>query len=184
MKISRLQWVYREWQARMDELWWGATGNFCFCIFSCQKRTFLQWQNFCQHKFVSKIYFCPHTRYFLPRYHLPLFALLLRAPKSKFLGVWCFFVERNDGIQLLESPIPTTPTTTTTSQKASSGDISGTKRGSIDPLVSRGGRYIDEKLSKADKSVFLKLSAIYRYRKMKKNWNYQKIIDIGKCIKF
>ena len=30
----------------------------------------------------------------------------------------------------------------------------------------RGGRYIDEKLSKADKSVFLKLSATYRYRKM------------------
>ena len=30
----------------------------------------------------------------------------------------------------------------------------------------RGGRYIDERLSKADKSVFLKLSATYRYRKM------------------
>ena len=43
-----------------------------------------------------------------------------------------------DGIQLLESPIPTTtPVTpaTTTSQKASSGEISGTKRGIIDPLV-------------------------------------------------
>ena len=39
-------------------------------------------------------------------------------------------------IQLLESPIPT-PATTTTSQKASSGDISGTKRGIIDPLVSK-----------------------------------------------
>ena len=43
-------------------------------------------------------------------------------------------------IQLLESPIPTTTTTptptTTTSQKAKSGDILGTKRGSIDPLVS------------------------------------------------
>ena len=39
-------------------------------------------------------------------------------------------------IQLLDSPIPTTPTTTTpttttTSQKASSGNISGTKLGSI-----------------------------------------------------
>ena len=45
-------------------------------------------------------------------------------------------------IQLLESPIPTpTPTTTTTtpttSKKASSGDISGTKRGIKDPLVSK-----------------------------------------------
>ena len=40
-------------------------------------------------------------------------------------------------IQLLESPIPTTTPATTTSQKASSGDISGTKRGIIDPLVSK-----------------------------------------------
>ena len=38
-------------------------------------------------------------------------------------------------IQLLESPIPTIPTPTPTSQKALSGDISGTKRGIIDPLV-------------------------------------------------
>ena len=37
-------------------------------------------------------------------------------------------------IQLLESPIPTP---TTTSQKASSGDISVNKRGIIDPLVSK-----------------------------------------------
>ena len=39
------------------------------------------------------------------------------------------------GIQLLESPIPTTPPRP--SQKASSGDISGTKRGIIDPLLSK-----------------------------------------------
>ena len=49
--------------------------------------------------------------------------------------------------------------------------------------VSRGGRYIDEKLSKADKSVFLKLSATYRYRKMKflklsKNYRYRKMTQI------
>ena len=37
-------------------------------------------------------------------------------------------------IQLLESPIPVT---TAVSQKASSDDISGTKRGTIDPLVSK-----------------------------------------------
>ena len=37
-------------------------------------------------------------------------------------------------IQLLESPIPTPATT---SQKVSSGDISGTKRGIIDPLASK-----------------------------------------------
>ena len=36
-------------------------------------------------------------------------------------------------IQLLESPIPAAPV----SQKASSDDISGTKHGTIDPLVSK-----------------------------------------------
>ena len=41
-------------------------------------------------------------------------------------------------IQLLESPIPTTtPTPTTSSQKASSCNISGTRRGIIDSLVSK-----------------------------------------------
>ena len=48
---------------------------------------------------------------------------------------------------------------------------------------SRGVRYIDEKLSKADKSVFLKLSATYRYRKMEilklsKNYRYRKMHQI------
>ena len=37
-------------------------------------------------------------------------------------------------IQLLESPSPAAPAP---SQKASSDDISGTKRGTIDPLVSK-----------------------------------------------
>ena len=37
-------------------------------------------------------------------------------------------------IQLLESPIPAAAPV---SQKASSDDISGTKRGTIDPLVSK-----------------------------------------------
>ena len=49
--------------------------------------------------------------------------------------------------------------------------------------MGRGGRYIDEKLSKADKSVFLKLSAIYRYRKVEilklsKNYRYRKMHQI------
>ena len=39
------------------------------------------------------------------------------------------------------------------------------KSQNVSPL-GRGVRYIDEKLSKADKSVFLKLSATYRYRKV------------------
>ena len=38
-------------------------------------------------------------------------------------------------IQLLESPIPAPPAAP--SQKASSADISGTKRGTIDPVVSK-----------------------------------------------
>ena len=47
----------------------------------------------------------------------------------------------------------------------------------------RGVRYIDEILSKADKSVFLKLSATYRYRKMEilklsKNYRYRKMHQI------
>ena len=51
------------------------------------------------------------------------------------------------------------------------------------PLPTRGVRYIDEKLSKADKSVFLKLSATYRYQKMEilklsKNYRYQKMHQI------
>ena len=59
-----------------------------------------------------------------------------------------------ENILLLKSPIPTrtsTPTTPTptTSQIASSGDISGTKRGSIDPLVSkRPEKILDKKLKK------------------------------------
>ena len=49
--------------------------------------------------------------------------------------------------------------------------------------MNRGGRYIDEKLSKADKLVFLKLSATYRYRKMEvlklsKNYRYRKMHQI------
>ena len=42
-------------------------------------------------------------------------------------------------IKLLESPIPTAPTaaTATSSQKAHFDNISGTKRGTIDPLVSK-----------------------------------------------
>ena len=39
-------------------------------------------------------------------------------------------------IQLLESPIPA-PAAAAVSQKASSDDISGTKHGTIDPLVSK-----------------------------------------------
>ena len=50
-------------------------------------------------------------------------------------------------------------------------------------LDGRGGRYIYEKLSKADKSVFLKLSANYRYRKVEilnlsKNYRYRKMHQI------
>ena len=45
----------------------------------------------------------------------------------------------NVNIKLLESPIPAPPPppAAAPSQKASSGDISGTKRDTIDPLVSK-----------------------------------------------
>ena len=50
---------------------------------------------------------------------------------GKFYHFWC-------GIKLLESPIPATAATATApSQKAHFDDISGTKRGTIDPLVSK-----------------------------------------------
>ena len=47
--------------------------------------------------------------------------------------------DERKSIQLLESPIPTTTAApaAAVSQKASSDDISGTKRGTIDPLVSK-----------------------------------------------
>ena len=51
-------------------------------------------------------------------------------------------------IQLLESPIPAAPPAAP-SQKASSDDISGTKRGTIDPLVSkRPEKILNEKIKK------------------------------------
>ena len=54
-------------------------------------------------------------------------------------------------IQLLESAIPTT-TSTPASQKASSGDISGTKRGIIDPLVSnQPEKILNKKIQKRKK---------------------------------
>ena len=58
-------------------------------------------------------------------------------PLLEFCNPFPYLAPQGATIQLLESPIPTTPATTTTSQKASSGDISGTKRGIIDPLVSK-----------------------------------------------
>ena len=53
-------------------------------------------------------------------------------------------------IKLLESPIPAAPPAAPApSQKASSDDISGTKRGTIDPLVSkRPEKILNKKLKK------------------------------------
>ena len=49
--------------------------------------------------------------------------------------------------------------------------------------MARGGPYMDEKLSKADNLVFLKLSVTYRYRKMEilklsKKYRYRKMHQI------
>ena len=59
----------------------------------------------------------------------------------------------------------------------------GSIRHCTEGSMGRGVRYIDEKLSKADKLIFLKLSATYRYRKMgilklSKNYRYRKIPQI------
>ena len=68
-------------------------------------------------------------------------------------------------IQLPESPIPTTSTTTpTTSQKASSGYILGTKRGIIDPLVSKRPENFEE-----EKKVRKKISKELSKKNKKKN---------------
>ena len=64
----------------------------------------------------------------------------------------------NIHIQLLESPIPA-PAAAAVSQKASSDDISGTKRGSIDPLV-----------SKRPEKILKKKLKIKREKKLK-NWS-------------
>ena len=55
-------------------------------------------------------------------------------------------------IKLLESPIPTAATATAPSQKAHFEDISGTKRGTIDPLVSkRPEKILNKKIQNSKK---------------------------------
>ena len=53
---------------------------------------------------------------------------------NKVLNLEYMVISRRNLIKLLESPIPATATS---SQKAHFDNISGTKRGSIDPLVSK-----------------------------------------------
>ena len=55
-----------------------------------------------------------------------------------FSRLWAVSTQSRTEIKLLESPIPATATTATaSSQKAHFDNISGTKRGTIDPLVSK-----------------------------------------------
>ena len=57
-------------------------------------------------------------------------------------------------IKLLESPIPTATAPTASSQKAHFDNISGTKRGTIDPLVSkRPEKNSDQENSKLKKKM-------------------------------
>ena len=81
---------------------------------------------------------------------------------KKYSTLW------EDKIQLLESPIPAAPPAV--SQKASSDDISGTKRGTIDPLVStRPEKHSDKKKRKKRKKMVKngqKLSKMVKIVKM------------------
>ena len=61
-------------------------------------------------------------------------AVIFRPSYVMGINVLLKSIECQFEIQLLESPIPAAPAP---SQKASSDDISGTKRGIIDPLVSK-----------------------------------------------
>ena len=66
------------------------------------------------------------------------FVSLMSSSKSMKLRLFWGLHSVLHSIKLLESPIPTaTATATASSQKAHFDDISGTKRGTIDPLVSK-----------------------------------------------
>ena len=57
-------------------------------------------------------------------------------------------------IKLLESPIPTAAPTAASSQKAHFDNISGTKRGTIDPLVSkRPKKILNKKIQNLKKKM-------------------------------
>ena len=73
---------------------------------------------------------------------------LLSSPMSFLVLSQLFLCWHMIIIQLLESPIPTTAAAPV-SQKASSDNISGTKRGTIDPLVSkRPEKILNKKIKK------------------------------------
>ena len=73
-----------------------------------------------------------------------------------------------DCIQLLESPIPAPPAPAAPSQKVSSDDISGTKRGTIDPLVSkRPEKILNKKIQKRKRKKNVKNGQ--KWSKMVKN---------------
>ena len=84
---------------------------------------------------------------------------------SKDLKVWLGRI-----IQLLESPIPTAAPVRP-SQKASSGDISGTKRGIIDPLVSKRPENILNKKIQNKKKMLKMVKNGQKWSKMVKMVN-------------
>ena len=81
-------------------------------------------------------------------------------------------------IQLLESPIPTTATAV--SQKASSDNISGTKRGTIDPLVSRRPEKILNKEIQNSKKKCQKWSKMVKNGQKWSKWSkWSKMVQNG-----
>ena len=78
----------------------------------------------------------------------PAFGWYIRWALSVYICIHLYEYITNVYIKLLESPIPAPPpppAAAAPSQKASSDDISGTKRGTIDPLVSKQPEKIQNK---------------------------------------
>ena len=83
-------------------------------------------------------------------------------------------------IKLLESPIPTAAAAapTASSQKAHFDDISGTKRGTIDPLVSKR----PEKNSEKENSKFKKKNAKNLLKMVKNGQKWSKMVKMVKMV--
>ena len=89
---------------------------------------------------------------------------------------WNLAVEH---IQLLESPIPAAPPAP--SQKASSDDISGTKRDTIDPLVLKWAeKILNKKIKKKNGQKWSKMVKMVKMVQNDQKW-FQMVQNRPKC---